>query len=140
MNERLYFLIDPSIKVFQVGRVNGKTFNEHFTLTRCLICKLLKVRPRRLGINEVRRYGRHTTPIVDSRRYDSVENTRTQIRRRLNIHFRPEYQPSYRNRPKEFVQIRFRRINHLGAGLSTKVLNNEFLKLPLLAACLAERE
>ena len=98
------------------------------------------MRPRRLGINEVRRYGRHTTPIVDPRRYDSMENTRAQIGRRLDIHFRPKYQPSYRNRPKEFVQIGLRRINHLGAGLSTKILNNEFLKLLLLAACLAERK
>ena len=69
-----------------------------------------------------------------------MENTRAQIGRRLDIHFRPKYQPSYRNRPKELVQIRLRCINHLGARLGAEVLNDEFLQLPLLTACLAERE
>ena len=55
----------------------------------------------------------------------------------LDIHFRTEYQPSYRNRPKELVQIRLRCINHLVTG--AEVLNDEFLQLPLLTTRL-ERE
>ena len=56
----------------------------------------------------------------------------TQVRWCLHAHGRAKNQPSHGDGPEQFVQIRFRRVNHFGFSLGAEILHDDFLHMAVL--------
>ena len=102
--------------------------------------KLIEVWPGRFGVHEIRRQRRDAAPIVDARGDELCQHAGAEVRWRLNIHLRSEQDTSNRNGPEQIIQIRLRRFCHLGVGLGAKVLNDDFLQVPIGKVQIAQRK
>ena len=69
-----------------------------------------ELRPRRLGVDVVDRHRRHAAPVVDARIQQSREVVVGEVRRRLDVHLRPEHEPRDGGRPQQVVERRLRRV------------------------------
>ena len=85
----------------------------------------------------VRGYRRNAAPIIDAR-VDQLPIPGGQIRRRLDVHARPENQPRHGDGPFELARLRIRRLRHERAGLGAEVLHDDLLQMPVAQVQLAQ--
>ena len=64
----------------------------------------------------------------------------TQIRWRLNVHFRAQQQSRRGDRPGHLERVGFGRGRHPGVGLGTEILNDDFLDMAILLVDLPDRD
>src|SRR5271157_3224534 len=88
-----------------------------------------QVRPRCFGIDVVRSQWRYSAPIVDAALHKALIVDFGEVGRRLNVHV-AEQEARYGNRAQQVVGVRLLRIGHWNIGLSTEVLDDDFLNLP----------
>ena len=98
------------------------------------------MRPRGFRVHEVRRQGRDAAPVVDAGGDDLRQHAWAQVRRRLDAHLRAEQNPRHGDGPQQFVQVRLRRLAHLGAWLGAKVLDDDLLDVAVFGVDAADGE
>ena len=87
----------------------------------------------------IRRYRRHAAPVIDAGR-DQFTEPRSQVRRRLDVHFRAENDARHGDGPLQFVVRGFHRQRHLRVRLGAKILDDDFLDVTVLPVQVAKRQ
>ena len=127
---RDHFRIEPALLIERVFGIDREPLGQDFSGRIGPCCEFVELGPRRFGIDVIRRDRRHAAPVIDSGRDQFGQTTRIQVRRRLNIHGRAEYQPGHRNGPEHFLECgRLRGVMHFRAGFRHEILYDDFLDM-----------
>jgi hypothetical protein len=121
-------------------RVNREPLSQTFSRCRGTRTQLFDRGPRRFGIDVIWRHGRDPAPVIDPRRDQVPDQSGAEIRRRLDVHGRPEHDPCHRHGPKHVVVVRLRRICHAGVVLGPEVLDDDFLDVAVAAMQHVDRQ
>ena len=130
--------IDPTV-VRKFG-VNGQTCGQLEPGRARGSREPLDLRPWRLGVDMVNGHRRDAAPVVDSRVEQAREVVVGEVRRRLDIHLRPEHEPRGGGRPEQLLERRLRSVDHLRPRLGAEVLDDHLLDVPVALVEVANRE
>jgi len=97
-------------------------------------------RPRFLGVDVVEREGRDPAPVVESGRQQARIGARRKIRRRLDVHVRPEDEPRHGEGPEQVVEGWLGRVPHRDPRLGAEVLDDDLLDVPVPLVEVADRD
>ena len=99
-----------------------------------------QVRPRRFGIDVVRRDRRNPAPVVDPGSDHPAQRTGTEIGRRLDVHVRLEDQTRHGDGPEMVLDLRRCDLLHARAGLGPEILDDDFLDMTVRVVQVAQRK
>src|SRR6185369_10409150 len=88
-----------------------------------------QMRPRGFRIDMVRSHRRYATPIVDARVDKLSQRTRTEIRRRLDVHRGLEHEACNCDAPQMLFERRRTDLGHACPGLRSEVLDDDLLNV-----------
>ena len=128
---RHHLRIDPGR--VDVLRVDGKPRGELQPSRVRRRLETLELGPRRLRVDVVDRHGRNAAPVVDPGVEQPREVVVGEVRRRLDVHLRPEHEPRGSGRPQQLVERRLRRVDHQRLGLRAEVLDDHLLDVAVAA-------
>ena len=98
------------------------------------------MRPGRFRIYVIGRNRRHAAPVVDAGRDQVGRIFAAEVRRRLDRHLGPQDQACRGDGPLQIRQGRLIRIGHAGVGFGAKILDNDFLDMPVRVVKVAESQ
>ena len=130
----------PACRRLGIGRIHRQPLHQDLAHRGGPLRKVLDLRPRRFRVHVIRRHRRHAAPIVDPRGDQLVVFRRRQVRRRLQVHLRPQDQPRRGHGPQHVLQVRLVRPRPLGVGLGAEILHDHFLDMTVFAVQVANGE
>ena len=132
--------VRPAVEVGDVLGVERQPWGELEPAGATRLAQALDVRPRRLGVDVIRRDGRDAAPVVDARVEQDREVVVGEVRRRLHVHLRAEQDPRDGDRPEVLLERRVGMLGHPRARLRAEVLDDHLAQVPVLVGKGTQRE